>query len=284
MKINQIVQISDLHLTPKGAKHSFNQQIDPFKKLEMVFADLERLPQKPELIVLTGDLIHEGIAADYERLHEFLYQKEADLGTDINVLLGNHDRAGAFYLGYCGLAPKSQFYYRQQTKDFDYYFLDSNFQNLEQGYLPATELKWLKLKLQENPQRPSLIFLHHPIAGVSLAKMRFSVLQNDQVLLQLAASANVRGIFSGHIHFATSEMIEGILCATAESTAYHIDCTALHDHLVADACGYNLISFDEKLIGVENRILLAPQKTVMHIPVGKTDYLDPKTFTSETMA
>ncbi|WP_281165460.1 metallophosphoesterase family protein [Liquorilactobacillus sicerae] len=284
MKINHIVQISDLHLAPKNGIFPFNQQIDPFKKLEMVFADLERLPQKPEMIVLTGDLIHEGMAEDYERLHEFLYKKEEDLGTDINVLLGNHDRAGAFYLGYCGLAPKSQFYYRQRTKDFDYYFLDSNFQNIEQGYLPAAELKWLELKLQEDKERPSLIFLHHPVAGASLAKMRFSVLQNDQVLLQLATSANVRGIFSGHIHFATTEMIYGILCATAESTAYHIDCTALHDHLVADACGYNLISFDENLIGVENRMLLAPQKTVMHIPVGETDYVDPKIFTSRTMA
>ncbi|MFT8607732.1 MAG: metallophosphoesterase [Liquorilactobacillus ghanensis] len=275
MKRIQIVQLSDLHLPSQGEKFSFNQRLDPQKKLENCFADVSRLPEKPEMIVLSGDLIHEGTADDYERLREYLFVKQEELKTKINVILGNHDRIGAFYAGFYGLEVKGQehYYYRQQTSLVDYYFLDSNYQNMEQGFLSADQLTWLNEKLQENTNKPSLLFLHHPVAGTSLETMRFSILQNDQELLKIVQGTNVRGIFSGHIHFATNELLKGVLCSTAESTAYHIDCTDLHDHLVADGSGYNLISFDGQNIGVENRVLLAPQETVMHIAVKQTDYV-----------
>ncbi|MCP0887832.1 metallophosphoesterase [Ligilactobacillus sp. WILCCON 0076] len=276
MKRIQIVQLSDLHLAPHGERYSFNQQLDPLKKLESCFADIVRLPEKPEMIVLSGDLIHEGTAKDYEWLHEYLFIKQEKLKTEINVILGNHDRADAFYTGFYGSKALEHYYYQQQTPTVDYYFLDSNYHNKEQGFLSKDQLVWLDTKLQQHKEKPALIFLHHPVAGTTLEKMRFSILQNDCELLKIAQKANVRGIFSGHIHFSTNELLDGILCSTAESTAYHIDCTDLHDHVVADACGYNLISFDGQSIGVENRVLLAPQEAVMHIKVTQTDYVNLK--------
>ncbi|WP_311408111.1 metallophosphoesterase family protein [Liquorilactobacillus uvarum] len=279
MKDTTIIQISDIHLTPAGEKPSFNQQLDPYDKLHLVFADVKKFKKKPEFIALTGDLIHEGKKDDYVRLRKFLREKEQELGAPIFVLLGNHDRTKAFYEGFMEQKPKSKYYYKVSINGKDNYFLDTTFGDIEQGYLDKEQLDWLSENLKKEPERPALIFMHHPIAGASLKHMRFSVLQNGSKLLQICKKGNVKGFFSGHIHFPTTYLTEGILNGVADSTAYHIDCQEKHQHYVRDASGYNVITLSDKNeIGIENRYLYWGQKIIKKIDIEQTDFIDLKSL------
>ncbi|MGO3491659.1 MAG: metallophosphoesterase, partial [Lactiplantibacillus plantarum] len=69
----QVIQISDLHLTPRGQVPAHGQQYDPWGKLANIIDDIRRLPTMPDLIVFTGDLIHDGSADDYQRLHAIVH-------------------------------------------------------------------------------------------------------------------------------------------------------------------------------------------------------------------
>ncbi|MFT8825539.1 MAG: metallophosphoesterase [Liquorilactobacillus mali] len=270
-----IIQISDIHLSPAGDQPSFNQQLDPYVKLNMVFDDIKKIAVKPEFIVLTGDLIHEGVASDYVHLKEILAEKEQQLGIPIQVILGNHDRTEAFYEGFLREKPQDKYYYKKTFSGVDSYFLDTTFGNIEQGYLDEKQLKWLKESLLQSQERPALIFMHHPIAGASLHYMRFSVLQNGYDLLEVCSNGNVKGIFAGHIHFATTYTTDNILNGVAESTAYHIDCRNHKIHYVSDAVGYNIITLSAACeVGIENQLLLWSPKIVKEIPIGQTDFID----------
>ncbi|MCP9313124.1 metallophosphoesterase [Liquorilactobacillus satsumensis] len=279
MKDKTIIQISDTHLTPDGEKPSFNQQLNPYNKLSLVFGDLKKMDTKPDLIVLTGDLIHEGKSSDYVRLQEILHAKEQELGVSICVLLGNHDRTAAFYEGFLHKEAQEKYYYKVTIDGVDNYFLDTTFGNIEQGYLDKKQLAWLEKNLAEHAKRPALIFMHHPIAGASLRYMRFSVLQNGAELLDACQKGNVKGIFAGHIHFPTTYATAGIINAVAESTAYHIDCRSYKKHEVSDVVGYNIITLSTAgEIGVENRYLYWGQEIVKEISVDQTDFVDPQIF------
>ncbi|XKL32757.1 metallophosphoesterase [Lactiplantibacillus plantarum] len=59
----------------------------------------------PDLIVFTGDLIHDGSADDYQRLHAIIHTMEAEFDCHVRVILGNHDRRAAFYEGYLPADP-----------------------------------------------------------------------------------------------------------------------------------------------------------------------------------
>lgn len=242
-----------------------------------MFADVKKIEKKLEFIVLTGDLVHEGKLDDYVRLRKFLREKEQELGTSIFVLLGNHDRTEAFYEGFMQQQPKNKYYYKVSINGKDNCFLDTTFGDIEQGYIGKEQLDWLSENLKKEPERPALIFMHHPIAGTSLNHMRFSILQNGSTLLQICKKGNVRGFFSGHIHFPIAYLTEGILNGVADSTAYHIDCHEEHQHYVRDASSYNIITLSNAAeVGIENRYLYWGQEIINKIDIEQTDFIDLK--------
>lgn len=274
-----IIHISDTHLTPSGSQPSFNQEIDPYHKLQLVFDDVKKMDTKPNYAVITGDLIHEGQASDYANFKKIISRQEEELQIPIFVILGNHDRTEAFYNGYLSEPVKEKYYYKQQINGVDNYFLDTTFENLEQGYLDQQQLAWLSTSLQTSPETPALIFMHHPAFGSSLENMKFSILQNGLELQKACQKGNVKGIFSGHIHFSTTYLTGTILNCVSDSTAYHIDCRKHYQHFVSDVIGYNIISMStETEIGVENRYLYCGQNTVKKIQVKSTDFIDPIVF------
>ncbi|WP_312695073.1 metallophosphoesterase, partial [Leuconostoc pseudomesenteroides] len=106
-----IIHISDTHLTPSGSQPSFNQEIDPYHKLQLVFDDVKKMDTKPNYAVITGDLIHEGQASDYANFKKIISRQEEELQIPIFVILGNHDRTEAFYNGYLSEPVKEKYYY-----------------------------------------------------------------------------------------------------------------------------------------------------------------------------
>jgi uncharacterized protein len=73
----KILQLSDLHFTPNYDSERFRQKI--LKRIDTV---------KPDIIVFTGDLVHNGQKA-FAIAREFLPQLKAPLG--VYAVMGNHD-------------------------------------------------------------------------------------------------------------------------------------------------------------------------------------------------
>ncbi|WP_125568648.1 metallophosphoesterase family protein [Companilactobacillus insicii] len=280
MKTNKlkIVQITDTHLTPRDARPSNHQRVDPYIKLQNVFQDVELMPERPDMVVISGDLVHEGVEFDYAKLRDIIDYQSKRLHVPIYVILGNHDRTDAFYRGYLGDEPKEKYYYSIATGLCDIYFLDSTYGNIEQGYISQDQLDWLDNSLKSSDKKMSLIFMHHPIDGPAVTHMRYSILQNGDKLLDIVRDSNVEAIFSGHIHFTTEFNRENILCSTADSSAYHINCDNHNNHLVMDATSYNIITVEDGKVGIETRSLLIHDEIINQVPIDNTDFVDPNIF------
>lgn len=165
VKNYRIVQISDTHLTPQNAQPANNQQIDPMLKLMQVFHDIEATQVHPDMIVISGDLIHEGKAVDYRQFKTLVDREQAQFGVPIQVLLGNHDRTSAFYTGYLDKPIQPRYYYSLSDNGWDFYFLDTKCGDLEPGYLDEQQLRWLKEKLGES-NRPAKLKRFSPVTCI----------------------------------------------------------------------------------------------------------------------
>ena len=80
-----IAQFSDTHIKPKG-RLAYNK-VDTASMLAKAVAHLQALPQKPDLLVITGDLVDQGHPDEYSHLNEIL----APIDTPLLLVPGNHD-------------------------------------------------------------------------------------------------------------------------------------------------------------------------------------------------
>ncbi len=271
----KIVQISDTHLAPAGVKPANYQQLDPEEKLRRVFDDVYKTAVKPDLVVIGGDLVHDGDAPSYAEFRHLLDQEQERLMAPIKVILGNHDRTDQFYRGFLNERHIAErYYYQVSGDDWDFYFLDTKCGQLEQGYLDQNQLQWLHDKLQRT-DKAAAIFMHHPLYGLSLSQMKYSILQNGGALLDAIEGTNVKAIFSGHVHYANTYLTRGILNVVADSTAYHINCTDPREHFVYDGTSYNVITIDGQNIGVEQRPLYLGTNVINTFRIPDTDFVDP---------
>ncbi|GLB47568.1 hypothetical protein WR164_15470 [Philodulcilactobacillus myokoensis] len=157
---HNIIQITDTHLKNSTGAKQMKQRFSPNEKLDLVFRDIKRHHLKADFIAITDDLIHEGNIADYCAFKKMISCKQDRLKMPIYVTLGNHDRTKAFYRGYLKQKSKDKYYYQITSSDYDYYFLDTNFNNIEQGYLDYKQLNWLGERLSQS-DHPAIIFMHH---------------------------------------------------------------------------------------------------------------------------
>src|SRR4051794_30340592 len=83
-----LVQLSDLHLR-ETPRLSFGR-IDTGAYLRTAVDSVLALRQRPDAVVITGDLTDSGRAAEYESLRELLSPLAAS-GLPIYLMPGNHD-------------------------------------------------------------------------------------------------------------------------------------------------------------------------------------------------
>ena len=85
-----ILQLSDTHL--RGDNSLSFRVVDTRRCLDAATAHLKTMAQKPDIIVLSGDLADSG---DLNAYH-ILYDALSPLGIPVYALPGNHDRRGTY--------------------------------------------------------------------------------------------------------------------------------------------------------------------------------------------
>lgn len=219
-----IAQISDLHVMRAGALA--HGRFDTAATLARCVAHLRTLRRPPDVVLATGDLCDNGEPEEYERLRALL----APLAMPLYLIPGNHDRRAALQSAFPGhgyLPPRgAPFHYVVDDHDVRLIALDTLVEGEDGGTLDAEQVRWLDGVLAAAPQKPALVFMHHPPVASGMRRI-------DGIALDAGSTARladvvrrhpqIRRIVCGHVHRGLQAHWMGTLVSVCPSTAYQID-------------------------------------------------------------
>src|SRR5258707_2392799 len=81
----RLAKFPDLHVRPTGERNK--DAVDSTRMSADAVDHLNRLDPRPDLVLITGDLVDEGLQAEYESLRALL----AKLDLPYLLMAGNHD-------------------------------------------------------------------------------------------------------------------------------------------------------------------------------------------------
>lgn len=190
----RILQITDTHLF--AAKHETLLGVNTWESYQAVLDAIQAQQRECDLIVATGDLAQDQTAAAYQHFAEGI----ARFGAPCVWLPGNHDFQPAMYtaLQEAGISSSK----RVITGDnWQILLLDSQVFGVPHGELSEFQLDWLEKKLAANPERHTLLLLHHHPLPSGCSWLDQHSLRNAAELDNvLARFPNVRYLLCGHIH------------------------------------------------------------------------------------
>ena len=215
-----IAQISDLHIKSPGALAY--GRVDTARALERCVASLNGFTPKPDLAVISGDLADTPTAEEYDHIKRLL----APMKLPFVSIPGNHDSREmmrtAFPQAYASSSgPLNQ---RVATGGLDVVLLDSSVAGKPHGELDASTLQWLEATLASAPDRPALLFLHHPPFKTGIGHMdRQNLLNAAELAPIVRRHPRVRLIAAGHVHRATLAMFAGVPTTICPAPNHAVD-------------------------------------------------------------
>ena len=203
-----IAQISDTHLaldTPDA-----EQRIRDFA---LTIADINALDPAPDVIVHTGDIVHNGRQDEYAQAVATLAKARAPA----YVLAGNKDNRANLRAAFsaCGyLAPESGFVaYAIDDYPVRLIALDTLSAGSNKGDFCLERIRHLIDLIDAETAKPIAVFTHHPPFEVTVGPdpLHFETRDVMSGLRRaLQHSGRVVAVFSGHVHRAAAGHVGGI--------------------------------------------------------------------------
>ena len=154
-----IAQITDCHVGERGSP--FDDQFESGAHLGAAVRHIMTMDPQPDVVIATGDLIHEGQREEYEHFSEML----SPLSIPVYLIPGNHDDRDNMRSVFADhdYLPAGQFLqYSVDEQPLRLVFLDTLIPGETGGELCGERLTWLAEKLDAEPNRPTFIAMHHP--------------------------------------------------------------------------------------------------------------------------
>lgn len=215
-----IAQLSDPHLMlPEDPMAGF---VDTAARLRAAVGALDGLDPRPDVVLLTGDLVNRGLRREYELAREIL----APLDDRLLVIPGNHDDpeqlldafADHAHLPGPGLGHMS---YVVEDHPIRLIGLDTTVPGRDDGELDDERLAWVEAALEQGPARPTLLFMHHPPVPTGMWWMDYGGLKGRAGLAEVVTGRpEVLRVLAGHVHRAVSAGWAGTVLSTAPSCFY----------------------------------------------------------------
>jgi Icc protein len=215
-----IAQISDLHVKPPG--ELAYGRVDTAAAVARCVAKLNRLAPRPELVVVSGDLVDTALPEEYAHLRKLL----APLEIPLALIPGNHDgrepMRAAFpeqlYANGSGALNLAL-----ELARLDVLLVDSSVAGEPHGTLEAGTLSWLDASLAGSPARPALLFLHHPPFVTGIGHMDQMNLRNAAALAELIRRhPRVRLVAAGHVHRPTLTLFAGVAATICPAPSHAV--------------------------------------------------------------
>ena len=218
-----IVQLSDLHLMKDGAPAY--GRIDTHDGLRRAVAHLQRLDAAVggiDAIVVTGDLTDHGEPEAYALFRAMT----APLRAPIYALPGNHDLREPMRAAFApdGVMPSAgPLDHAVDVGPLTLILLVDLVEGEAWGALSAAQLDWLDAVLAARPDRPAMLFLHHPPFDCGIGFMDANRLRDSEALAAVVRRRrNVRVIGCGHIHRAATCLWAGVPAMIAPAPAHSV--------------------------------------------------------------
>lgn len=209
-----IAQITDLHIGfDPGNPDEYNMQ-----RLKAVLTRIASGPNRPDLLLMTGDLTEFGDASSYARL------AEAVAGCPFPVLpmAGNHDMREPLLAAFPATPSHEGFVqYALDLKGLRLIVLDTLDSGRHGGSFCETRASWLAAELAAHPVTPTVIALHHPPFESGIAWLDSDAREPwiERLARTLKGHAQVHAIMSGHLHRTIYTAWEGVPLTVCASTA-----------------------------------------------------------------
>ena len=216
-----LCQISDLHIKPD--RRLAYRRVDTATMLERCVARILELPQRPDAVIATGDLVDVGTQAEYRLLRELL----APLPMPLYLLPGNHDARDSLR------AVFNEHAYLRQWAPFVQYAIDDHPLRLValdtvvpgrgDGELCGERLDWLERTLARAPDRPTVVAMHHPPFVTGIGHMdRVGLSGIDRLAEVIARHPQVERLIAGHLHRPITVRFAGSVATTCPSPAHQV--------------------------------------------------------------
>ena len=245
----KFVQITDTHVR----LNYDDENVAMFGKLPNSAENVRKILQEvdwksTEFIVITGDLVHEGVCEDYMFLKN-LIEEIVPSNKKVLYVLGNHDRKEAFYEAYYGKKEEKPYYYVEYVDGYRLIILDSAVVGKEAGTILPEQLEWLKGIMSQPSEKGSMIFVHHPLFWSEGNVFPMEVTNSREVLEALEGS-DVFAIFCGHTHQNAINTKNGLVQYTSDSAAFSLELRNKNDIAFTDKAGYIKVALDGQDIAV----------------------------------
>jgi len=216
-----IAQISDLHVQERPGLDG----VLASTHLRRCIATLNRLNPRPDLVLMTGDLTERGGLQEYRMLQSVI----GELDIPYLLIPGNHDHPDHLR------AVFAQDAYLQAGHPFIQYVdeswpvrivaLDTTTRGGHHGVLCPERLQWLAARLAEQPDRTTVVMMHHLPVDTGIRQMdAIGLLEGrDEFVRIVGAHANVERVLCGHLHRTIFCRIGQTLACSCPGTAHQVE-------------------------------------------------------------
>ncbi|TCM19659.1 3',5'-cyclic AMP phosphodiesterase CpdA [Novosphingobium sp. PhB165] len=209
-----IAQVTDIHIGfDRGNPEEFN-----VRRLLAVLRRIAEGPQRPDLLLLSGDLTEHGDAESYALLARLVE------GCPIPVapMTGNHDLRGPLLAAFPTCPSHDGFVqYAIELKGLRVLVLDTLEEGRHGGGFCETRAAWLSAQLAGHPHAPTVIALHHPPFESGIAWLDCDAREPwiARLAQALEGRRQVVGLLAGHLHRPIHTLWNGIPATVCGSSA-----------------------------------------------------------------
>ena len=212
-----IAQISDSHIDPESDKLK-----DRLTDLRRVVDNINIQDPTPDIVIHTGDIVHNGTQEKYDLALTIL----RDVGAPLHVCPGNRDDRDLisknFHTGRTITSSSKFLQYSIDNYQVRLIALDTICATSNMGDYCQERANTLSAILAEEPEKPTALFMHHPPFEIVGSKYPFQFEDwgtVDFLASVLKQNSQIKHLFCGHTHRNSRGKILGIPASTTPSIA-----------------------------------------------------------------
>lgn len=231
----RVLQLTDPHLMASAEGELLG--VNTRDSLDAVIAEVLKSHGQPDLILATGDLAQDGSEEAYRVLGERFNVFTGESAW----MAGNHDNSAR-------LASVAESYGAAGRHiiqgGWQFILLDSSVPGKVHGELAESELAFLAQVLEQNPDLPALVTLHHHPVDISADWMRDIGLWNrDEFWQVIDRFPQVKVVLWGHIHQEFEQHRNGVQLLATPSTCIQFTTGSRQFSVEDRAPGYRWFEF-----------------------------------------
>ncbi|CAN5554327.1 phosphodiesterase [soil metagenome] len=215
-----IAQLSDPHVRARGVL--YQGVTDSNQAFADAIEHVMALDRRPDLMLLTGDLVDSGEPGEYAALREIL----AGFPIPFLVIPGNHDDRENLrdaFADHAYLPSEGPLHYCVDDYPVRIIGLDSTVPGLHHGHIDDAGLDWLTATLSADTTKPTLLMLHHPPFACGIPYLdEYRYLDGAALGSVVKRFDNIEIVLCGHVHRAMLTRWANTVVGSCPSTATEI--------------------------------------------------------------